>query len=149
MQTLSWIGLGFAREFDFVTLMDAPAVRVNDPDRHLWRELDIKAKSCAAVVPVCRVLRLTRQILVVVLLLGDEAQNGLGSDPFAVGQWLRHCLDARGDYVALSVQPGDLIGKERTRVSQLVSSKGWKVEVLYMFVLLQTRGSIVKLRLLC
>jgi hypothetical protein len=61
------------------------------------------------VIPLGRVLRLTSQILVVVLLLGDQPQNGPHGDAFSVRLRLDHVLDATGDYVAVSVQPGDLI----------------------------------------
>lgn len=104
-------GVGFrpARELDIVALVDPPVLGVNYPHGHLWCELDVQPQSGALVIPLGRVLRLTSQILVVVLLLGDQPQDGSHGDAFAVRLRLDHVLDATGDYVSVSVQPGDLI----------------------------------------
>jgi hypothetical protein len=89
--------------------VDPSVLGVNDPHRHLGCKLDVQPQPGALVIPLGRVLRLTSQILVVVLLLGDQPQDGPHGDAFAVRLRLDHVLDATGDYVAVSVQPGDLI----------------------------------------
>jgi hypothetical protein len=91
--------------------VDASILGVADPHGHLGCELDVQPQPGALVIPLGRVLRLTRQVLVVVLLLGDQSQDGPHGDAFAIRLRLDHVLDATGDYVAVSVQPGDLINK--------------------------------------
>lgn len=108
-ETVGGVGLRPAGELDIVALVDASILGVNDPHGHLGCELDVQSQPGALVIPLGRVLRLTSQILVVVFLLGDQPQNGPHSDAFAVRLRLDHVLDATGDYVAVSVQPGDLI----------------------------------------
>lgn len=66
------VGIGVARELDRLELADAILLECH---RHFGCVFDFHVDSCAARVPLGRVLRLASYVLVVVLLLGREFQD--------------------------------------------------------------------------
>lgn len=80
----------------------------NNTDRYLRCVLDFQLQLGRSVCPVGRVLGLAGERRVVVLLFGRQLENGFGGEATRIGERFFHVIDAAGEDVAVTVDPGYL-----------------------------------------